>query len=151
MKNILFRILVCLSCYGISFLSPIVSNLFIIPIYYMFLRENKVELLLFVFIFSVLLDIQEGIFPINFMFIPILFLLFIFQKILPYNQGRFFFQLGFVILITAFFVGKVTLIIYFYDFYFSYSFLLNFIILVVCFLVTELLLFTKDFFLNLRP
>ncbi|MHA1540898.1 MAG: hypothetical protein ACTSXL_03855 [Alphaproteobacteria bacterium] len=140
MKDILFRVLICLFCYGVGFLSPTMGNLFIIPLYYMFLREDKVELLSLVFLFAILLDIQEGLFPINFIFIPIIFLFFVFQKFIPYLQDRVFFQLGFVTLITSFFVGKIVLVGYFYDFYFSYSLLLNFIILIVCFSITELLM-----------
>ncbi len=140
MNKIILYFCITFFSFGIGFISPYFTNLFFIPLYYMFLREEKIVLFTFVLFFAGLMDIGEGIFPINFILILFFFSVFAFQKFIPYLQERIYFQLGFLILTISFFISKNFVLNYFYSLGFSWEIILNFICIIICFLLTELLL-----------
>ncbi len=140
MNKLILYFFITFFSFGIGFISPYFTNLFFIPLYYMFLREEKVVLFTFVLFFSGLMDIGEGVFPVNLILISFLFSAFAFQKFIPYLQERIYFQLGFLFFIFSFFISKTFILNYFYSLGFSWEIIFNFMILIICFLLTELLL-----------
>lgn len=126
--------------FGLGFLSPLLTGLFFVPLYYLFLREDKIFLFLFVLFFAVLLDVGEGFFPLNTLLIPVLFAVFAVQRFLPYEQDRLFFSLGFFLLMLLFFITKTLLLHSFFDVGFSWAIVLNFLSILFVFCVTEIIL-----------
>ena len=126
--------------FGFGFLSPFLSGLFFIPLYYMFLHEDRFSLFASVFFFSVLMDVGEGLFPLNTLLIPAVFALFLFQRFLPYEQDRLFFSFGFFLMTFFFFVSKIILSSSFFEVGFSCSIVLNFLLILFVYFVIELFL-----------
>lgn len=136
LKTFLFALFL----FGVGFLSPLLSGLFFIPLYYLFLHEERPALFLFVLFFSVLMDVGEGVFPVNTLLTPAVFALFMFQRFLPYEQDRLFFSSGFLLMTLFFFVSKTILLRSFFEIGFSWNIVLNFLCLLFIYFVIELVL-----------